>query len=127
MVAQVQEKPFIENPFIEKPPGADEIWRHHDKLRSLRAKEGAFEDIISLVEWLITVAGEEPSLIHYEALIRANADAANGSVDVVKSLLKEMKEEGIGPDSQLYHAVLQVRTALSLLFISISNWVLNRS
>jgi pentatricopeptide repeat protein len=78
-------------------------------------KEGAFEDIINLVEWLITVGGEKPSLVYYEALIRANADAENGSVDAVKSLLKEMKEEGIGPDSQLYHAVLQVCTTLFII------------
>ena len=47
-------------------------------------------------------------MIHYDALIRANADAENGSAEVVEGLLKEMKEEGIGTDSGLYHAVLQV-------------------
>jgi hypothetical protein len=60
------------------------------------------------VEYLITVRGEKPALIHYDSLIRANADAENGSAEVVKDLLTEMKQEGIGADSALYHGVLQV-------------------
>jgi hypothetical protein len=80
----------------------------HDRLRRIRAEEGAFEKIVDLVQSLITVKGEKPALIHYDALIRANADAENGSVDAVKVLLKELQEEGIGADSGLYHAVLQV-------------------
>jgi len=99
-------------PSPEILPTADEIWYQYDRLRSLRLKEGAFEEITKLVEWMLTVAGEKPSLVHYEALIRANADAENGSVEAVKLLLKEMKEEGIESDSQLCHAVLQVCTSL---------------
>ena len=60
------------------------------------------------MEHLIKVRGEKPALLHYDALIRANADAENGSVAVVRELLKEMKVEGVGADSGLYHGVLQV-------------------
>jgi hypothetical protein len=77
----------------------------------MRTEEGAYHRVAELVEYLITVRGEKPALIHYDSLIRANADAENGSVDVVKGLLVEMKQEGIGPDSGLYHGVLQVRLA----------------
>jgi pentatricopeptide repeat protein len=59
------------------------------------------------VEYLITERGEEPALVHYHALIRINADAEHGSAEAVERLLKEMKEEGIGADSGLYHAALQ--------------------
>ena len=93
------------------PPPAMEhvpIAHIHDRLRRIRTEEGAFEKITELVQSLITVKEEKLALIHYDALIRANADAENGSVDAVKLLLNEMKEEGIGADSGLYHAVLQV-------------------
>ena len=64
--------------------------------------------MIELVEYLITVRGEKLALIHYDSLIRANADAENGSAEAVRVLLKEMKEECVRPDSGLYHGVLQV-------------------
>jgi len=80
----------------------------YDRLRRIRNEEGAFTSILEIVQFLITVKGEKLSLFHYDALIRANADAAHGSVDAVKLLLQEMKEEGIGGDSGLYHAVLRV-------------------
>lgn len=81
----------------------------HDRLRQMRTEEGAYHRTAELVEYLITVRGEKPALIHYDSLIRANSDAENGSADVVRDLLVEMKHEGIGPDSGLYHGVLQVR------------------
>lgn len=86
-------------------PSTKEIY---DRLRRVRTKEGAFKEILELVQLLITDKGEKLSLFHYDALIRANADAAHGSVDAVKVLLQEMKEEGISGDAGLYHAVLQV-------------------
>lgn len=61
------------------------------------------------MKYLICERGEKPALIHYDALIRANADAEFGSAEVVKDLLIEMKEERIAADSGLYHGVLQVR------------------
>jgi hypothetical protein len=74
----------------------------------MRTEEGAYHRIAELVEYLVTFR-EKPALIHYDSLIRANADAENGSAAVVRDLLVEMKQEGIGPDSGLYHGVLQVR------------------
>jgi hypothetical protein len=81
--------------------------RLHDQLRALRGREGTFEEILDLVEYLLLERGEKPALIHYESLIIANADAENGSVEAVKCLLKDMKECGIGGNSSLYHSVLQ--------------------
>lgn len=71
-------------------------------------EEGRYHDIAKLVEYLVTIRREQPALIHYDALIRANSDAAYGSAEVVRGLLNEMKDSGIGADSGLYHGVLQV-------------------
>lgn len=71
-------------------------------------EEGRYHDIVRLVEYLVTTRGEKPSLLHYDALIRANSDAAYGSVEVVRGLLREMKESRILGDAGLYHGVLQV-------------------
>jgi hypothetical protein len=71
-------------------------------------EEGRYHDIVNLVQYLVTTRREKPSLIHYDALIRANSDAAYGSAEVVKGLLQEMKESGIAGDAGLYHGVLQV-------------------
>jgi hypothetical protein len=84
----------------------------HDRLRHLSTKEGAYRTIADLVEYLVRSRGEKPAVVHYDALIRANADAENGSAKVVAGLLKEMKEMGIGADSGLYHGVLQVCSLL---------------
>lgn len=86
--------------------------RLYDQLRRIRNTEGAYQSILDLVEHLIAIRGEPPSLIHYEALISANADAEHGSVEAVKGLLQEMKDEGIGLNSGVYHSVLQVRSPL---------------
>jgi hypothetical protein len=82
--------------------------RLHDRLRQMLTEEGRFHDIAKMVEYLVTTRGEKPALIHYNALIRANADAGYGSAGVVRGLLAEMKESGIGADAGLYHGVLQV-------------------
>ncbi|TAQ89968.1 hypothetical protein B7494_g1702 [Chlorociboria aeruginascens] len=86
--------------------------RLHDLLRELPHDEGAYHAVTNLVGYLVTVRREKPALIHYDALIRANADAENGSADAVKVLLQEMKDTRIGPDSRLYHGVLLVGDAL---------------
>ncbi|KAE8452585.1 hypothetical protein EG329_013844 [Mollisiaceae sp. DMI_Dod_QoI] len=80
----------------------------HDRLRKFTVTMGSYPQICELVTYLIRNRGEEPALIHYDALIRANADADNGSAEVVKHLLWEMKDMGIGANSGLYHGVLQV-------------------
>ncbi|KAM0156616.1 hypothetical protein ACHAQE_005182 [Botrytis cinerea] len=83
----------------------DEI---HERLRELKTEEGAYTQVAEVVEYLVKVREEKPALIHYDALIAANADPENGSVEVVRTLLEEMKGLGIGADSGLYHTVLQV-------------------
>lgn len=85
----------------------------HDQLRGLTSEPNAYYKIAELVEYLVTFR-EKPALIHYDALVRANADPQNGSAEVVRKLLKEMKDSQIGADSRLYHGVLQVYTSLQL-------------
>lgn len=80
----------------------------HDRLRACRAEEAQFDQVVDLVEYLLKGRGEQPSLIHYDSLIRANADAEKGSAESVRALLNEMKVEGIKGDSGLYHGALQV-------------------
>jgi hypothetical protein len=80
----------------------------HDTLRNIGTKDGAYKSIADLVEYMITSRREKPSLPLYDALIRANADASHGSADAVAKLLREVKEEQIVPDSNLYHSALQV-------------------
>lgn len=81
----------------------------YDTLRNIGTKDNAYKSIADLVDYLITSRGEKPSLLLYDSLIRANADASHGSADAVAKLLREMKEEKIVPDSNLYHSALQVR------------------
>lgn len=80
----------------------------HDSLRRLRTEEGSFKKVSDLVTHLIKERGEKPSLLHYDALIRANADAKHGSAGVVADLLRDMKADGVAADAGLYHSVLQV-------------------
>jgi pentatricopeptide repeat protein len=90
----------------------------YDRLRALTGKEGAYREIVDMVGYLVFIRGEKPALVHYESLIIANSDAQNGSVDAVRVLLKEMKEEGISANSSLYHSVLQACSIiLKLLFL----------
>jgi pentatricopeptide repeat protein len=80
----------------------------HARLRQTGVGVEEYQRIADLVEYLITERGDKLALIHYHALIRINADSEHGSAEVVETLLKDMKAEGIGADSGLYHAVLQV-------------------
>lgn len=79
-----------------------------DSLRNLGAGHGHYQKIEHLVDHLITKRGQAPTLVHYAALVRANASAPLGSAEVVQDLLKEMGDMSIHPDSGLYHSVLQV-------------------
>ncbi|KAF7875248.1 hypothetical protein EAF04_002420 [Stromatinia cepivora] len=95
---------------IPKPVNLEKLSNDgiHERLRELKTEEGAYAEVAKVVEYLVRVRHEKPALIHYDALIAANADAENGSVEVVRTLLEEMKGLGIGADSGLYHTVLQV-------------------
>lgn len=78
----------------------------HNHLREIRDLAGAYNHIIDVVQYLIEVRHEKPSLRHFDALIRANADPQHGSAEVVEELLREMDKEGITGDSGLYHGVM---------------------
>ncbi|KAH7384771.1 pentatricopeptide repeat protein-like protein [Cadophora sp. MPI-SDFR-AT-0126] len=80
----------------------------HDVLRKTRTERKSYSKVVELVGYLISERGEKPSLIHYDSLIRANASAMQGSATAVRTLLEEMKEFAIAPDSGLYHGALQV-------------------
>ncbi|KAL3418305.1 pentatricopeptide repeat protein [Phlyctema vagabunda] len=82
----------------------------HDQLWQLRLVPGSSGKMASIVRYLIEIRGEEPTLAHYDALIRANADPEMGSITHVVQLLTEMEQAKIGPDSSLYHGVMQVLT-----------------
>lgn len=97
-------KPTPSNSTLDDVPVAE----LHDTLRNIDAKNGAYRSISDLVGYLIKSRGEIPSLLHYDALIRANADASKGSAEAVANLLREVKEENIIPDSSLYHNALRV-------------------
>lgn len=86
----------------------------HERLSQLKTEEGAYTQVAEVVEYLVKVRQERPALVHYDALIAANADAENGSAEVVRTLLEEMKGLGIGADSGLYHTVLQVRVSMDV-------------
>ncbi|KAH7313160.1 pentatricopeptide repeat protein-like protein [Rhexocercosporidium sp. MPI-PUGE-AT-0058] len=83
------------------------ITQVHDLLRKKRTERRAYDKVATLVEYLIRVRGERPALIHYDSLIRVNADAMQGSAASVRMLLEDMKEFAIAPDSGLYHGALQ--------------------
>lgn len=99
-------------PSSETPPpeswGALSIKELHDILRTVRDESGSYQKTIQLVQYLIKNRGERPNVRHFDALIRANADAERGSAEEVEALLKEMDKHGIIGDSGLYHSVLMV-------------------
>lgn len=99
-------------PSSETPPaeawGALSLKELHDILRTVRDESGSYQKTIQLVQYLIKNRGERPNVRHFDALIRANADAERGSAEEVEGLLKEMDKQGIIGDSGLYHSVLMV-------------------
>jgi hypothetical protein len=63
----------------------------------------------SILKILFEKWGVKPTAVHYEAMILANCDAENGSVNTVKALLEEMEREGVVVGASVYYAVLKVR------------------
>lgn len=72
------------------------------------ALKGDFIRTHVLVETLVKERGEEPNINLYLALILANTSTQHGSPAEVKRLLDEMENEGLVPNSAIYHAVLKV-------------------
>lgn len=78
----------------------DELNRQSSKIDFLRVYETVGE--------LVRQHGEAPNRRLFLALILANTSAPHGSITEVLRLLQEMAENGIQPDSAVYHAVLKV-------------------
>lgn len=92
-----------------------EINELHDKLGVFLRQKGGYWRVVDLVQYLITARGDPVGLVHYDALVRANADAEFGNAEVVAGLLRQMKEGGVKADSGFYHGVLRVGVSLSSL------------
>jgi hypothetical protein len=89
--------------------GEEEIPMLHDRLHAYRVEAGQYDQVVALVEYLLVKRGDQLAVIHYDSLIRANADAEKGSAESVRVLIEEMNDAGIRGDSSFYHAALQVR------------------
>lgn len=74
---------------------------------------GDVEKVAALVEELICKRREAPNSRLYSAMILVNIDPEVGSIAEVVRLLEEMSNEGLTPDQQVYHNVLQVRSSPS--------------
>ena len=79
----------------------------YERLR-LAARRGEYARVKDFIALLVGKRGEKPSVQLYHAMISVNADPQYGSPHEVVSLLQEMIEEGLYPDSAIYHAVLKV-------------------
>lgn len=84
---------------------------NHDAYEALRkaSTTGSYEMVQALIGLLVRERQEAPSPQLYLALLLANANPQNGSLEEVFRLLQEMEESGIVLDSAMYHAVLKVR------------------
>lgn len=79
-----------------------EVIRKVRDLGKLKSKKMAYD----LVKYLVLVRGEKPNTFLYETLLMANS-ATEGSADVVRALLKEMRNANIQWSSTAYHSALR--------------------
>ena len=117
-------RPYPTN--AEKTPGRGELVGNdtnkptislsqlYDDLRR-ESYNGEFTKVQELVRTLVIERGEKPNVRLYVALIVANISPRYGSPERVERLLQEMVDEGIQPDSSVFHAVLKVRCAILCL------------
>ena len=87
--------------------GQADIDRLYDELHTSHSK-GQYEFVQSIIRKLVEDHHQEPDLRLYEGLILSNADPQNGSAAAVEEILEDMGNEGIVPDSAIYHAILKV-------------------
>jgi len=78
------------------------------------AAAGHTEDVSDLVRMLVTEKREKPNMRLYHALVLVNTSRPTGSAAAVASILKEMEDEGIYPDINVYHDALKVPSPLPL-------------
>ena len=83
-----------------------------EKLQSRMASSPTVRGAAEFLRALIRDRQVRPAARHYKALILAHSDHERGSVDVVRSLLREMEDNGIPTDSGTLHAVIQVSISL---------------
>ncbi|KAJ9300844.1 hypothetical protein DTO271G3_2008 [Paecilomyces variotii] len=76
-------------------------------LQQLVAKSPNIRGATQILRILIRDRNVRPEVRHYRALILANTDARYGSPENVRSLLKEMENNGIPADSGTLHAALR--------------------
>ena len=69
---------------------------------------GNYLRVQALVKILVRDRGEKLSPRLYLALLLANTNPQHGSPANVKTLLQEMRDEGLTPDSSVLHAALKV-------------------
>lgn len=86
----------------------DDIERVYQRLHQT-ALEGNFPQTQACVNIILKERGEKPNIRLYGALLLASADHEFGSASEATSVFEEMVNEGIIPDSAIYHAVLRVR------------------
>lgn len=63
------------------------------------------------LEELLVVNGVKPAAYMYNALVRVNLDSWYGSSEEVAMLLEDMLQEGLVPDTWLWHDILKVLTS----------------
>ena len=80
----------------------------YEALKVLQGLEDTYGAVVRIVEFLVKERGEQPNESLYEALIRVNVDPYYGSAETVRSLLKEMTDNGIPTSLRVYHAILEV-------------------
>ena len=74
----------------------------------IEAYRGGVLRVDRIVTRLVKDYGEPPSVKIYDALIRVNIDAEQGSAARVEALFKEMHLRGLTPNSTIYHSILKV-------------------
>lgn len=75
---------------------------------SYAADSGLSNAVQQVAEILVLERHEKPNHRLYAALILSNIDAKEGSAGRAASLLQECKDEGITPNSDMYHSMLKV-------------------
>jgi len=74
----------------------------------LYAARGSQEGVELIAAHLIKERREAPNMKLYSAMILCNINPEKGSAERVKLLFQELEEDGLVPDSTLYHDALKV-------------------
>lgn len=106
----------------EKPLSRDQELRDQANIRALDirsayqelrrfANQGNYSHLHlqTCVRILVKERGQKPNLRLYDALLLANTDHEYGSAAEVATILDDITNEGLTPESATYHAALKVR------------------